>query len=68
MGIVLAILVLAFLVTVGVVFFLKRSSFNAKAAEAAAGSVTETPTPAGFDNALYVTTSDKDAIVPVTDA
>jgi hypothetical protein len=64
-GIILGILVLVLLVTMTIVFVLKRNSLNAKAA----GSGTAPPataaaeTPVGFDNALYVTSSDKAEII-----
>ena len=63
-GIVLGLLVLIFLVTTIVVFLLKRRSLDAKAVDAAVNSAAQTPV--GFDNAVYVTSPDKDGIV--TDA
>ncbi|XP_038078467.1 macrophage mannose receptor 1-like [Patiria miniata] len=60
-GIVLGILVLVLLVVMIVVFVLKRNSLNTKAADANAASTPETPV--GFDNALYISTSDKASIV-----
>ncbi|XP_033624642.1 macrophage mannose receptor 1-like [Asterias rubens] len=61
-GIILGVVLLVALVGVVGFFVWKRNSFNAKAA---ADAVAPT-TPAGFDNALYVSSTDKAAIV--TDA
>ncbi|XP_022109148.1 macrophage mannose receptor 1-like [Acanthaster planci] len=61
-GIILGILVLVLLVAMVVVFVLKRNSLNAKATDAGTTSPAA-ETPAGFDNALYVSSSDKAAIV-----